>query len=1821
MTDALQGISEDVPFDFEAAETLATACDNAATLIDTQSASRKTWVATAMGDFKGYFSHLFQNNATTASGDATELANALRATARGARKLATDARAEQKRREDARKWKEHHDHRNIFEKGWDGLTGGDDCPIPKPSPTLHYAPEQPATKPRQTPSPGSMHSGGGTSSARPEDLRTFANNSAAANTTLKGKQSTAKTAYSHFVSKCKWGSLSADGVFTGFAKWMSENDNDVLWARTVANAFAKAGGEGAVSTLSNSAIDASLRAAGVDETRDDLTIQMPSALGHPPTTGYANDPVNTSTGNFIETEMDLQFLDSATELSWSRSYNSVSRATGAFGPGWSSWTDAGLAFDDEAAHFTTPDGRQLTFPRLGEGWDRAIGESMWLTREDAALVVTDNQGNRWVTNAGGRLLAVDRGPGTRVSLEWSGDRLVGLAHARGRSIAIVWDEEAGHIVRVESSDGRTIAYGYDEAGRLVSATGPLGTRAYRWNDEGLIAAVIDADGVVEAENTYDEFGRVLRQRSPFGRVTRFVYLPGRVTVVSDENGERSNTWIADAAGRLVGVVDADEQRASFAYDAHGNPVLATERDGSTTITEYDARGRKIRQVLPSGADLTFAYDEADRVVRVDVASGGTLTSAEDSGVSVTTYEYAGEERNPSVIVDPEGGRTELVWESGLLRQVTDPEGVVVRFEHDDHGDLVATVDAEGNAARLERDGAGRVTAAITPSGARTDFAYHEGSDLLASRTDPDGATWAYEYTVGGRLAATVDPTGARTTIEHDEASGEASRTVDPLGRAVSRGYDDLGNVCSMSLPDGSTWRFNHDALSRLREVSNPAGGTTTTEYDAIGAPTRITEPTGAATEIAIDQTSGRVTSTDGVASIGAEVDRLGRLVGEARPDGSTVLTRYDRCGRPIEVVDPAGGLTRLVRDAAGRVTTLVRPSGAEIGYTYDACGRVESVTDPTGGATRYRYDVDGRVIEEISPTGESSTSRYDDCGRLVARRLPGVGTYTYAYDACGRVIESRDPANGRRRFGYDAAGQLVRAVDGNGGTTTYAYDANGRCVAITHPDGGVTRREFDANNRCTAETDPLGRTTMAGYDAAGRQIWQVDPAGRRTEWTYDERTGLRESLRVDGVEISRIERDLPGRRVTITDRANPSGEVTVHELTWDNRGLLTSRSREGRRVSWSYDANGACTSVTTPDDHTTSYARDAAGRLLGVSHPLLGSVIIERDQAGRPISARAGDKSQHWAYTDGYLTGHSEHDGDRLVRSEIVRGEDGRIEAVTIDRGDGAAVSTSYSYDDACQLIASTVGAASVRWSYDSAGRLVREAYSADGLQTSRQFEYDVAGQLQTITVGGSVLTSYTYDAVGRRTGESNADGSHRTFGWSPAGWLSSLTERDRRGQARTTDIVVDALGELAWIDDTEFFSDTADPYAGIIGVGGESIAHAGLYTGTAAGWSSTGWREARAVSTDPWQLPALPDPEIDPPAFQITPTGALLIGGHAGAGDPLEWLVNRVYDPATRAFCSVDPMAPTAGAGWAANPYSYAGNDPLHALDPLGLHPVTDAELRAYNANNGGLIAGAGHWLKNNWEYVAGAAMVIGGGIMIATGFGGPLGMMMVSAGASTLIQKATTGHVNWGEVAISGALGGIGGGAATLAARASEGGVMALRTTVLVNGGVGAVGSDAVYAYRVATGQQDFSAQGLIGNTIAGGVAGGLGGAAGPTGGTIAKELGATSTGVTAKVLTAGGNFAAGFTGDVTGAAMTGQPIDLAHAAKAGAFTAGSGALVDKGMDLAGAGSRGTTTLNQLSHFGPRTPSGAFNFHGQNTRAMWGSAGAGAALGFAGP
>lgn len=1649
-SDKLGAYDEAVVFDDATADRLISAAQTLSSTLTTQGSDRTSWATTASTDFKGHYADVFDTNSKAGSTDCTNISSALNDLVSEVQALKTAAAAERSRRAQAKEWADRQDHETFLKKGWDWLTSQDQAP-PGPDQVPLPQPHEPVTSSWSEPAPAAS---GSVSSACPQDLRTYATNISGANDTVVTQKGTLDGAISDFATACAWCTIDASGITAALTSFTSNNTGEAAWVNTVADAFeAAGGGDGGISTVSDEAIAACLEAAGVAENRKPLDVASPQIMGDPQTSGYADDPVNTTTGNFVEPEADLVFTRAGASLEFERVYNSVSSShdsddapgAGAFGPGWSSTADERLVVDDEGATWVRATGRHVVFPRAGAGWGRAVGENLWLEALDAAdssdstaagargaggFVVSDNEGGRWCFDVAGRPAWWSRGAGTRVERSYdSSGRLAGLAHERGRGVDVVWDGAGSRIVALVARDGRRADFSYDSSGRLVGVTrSGGGARRYEWGEEsGRIERVVDADGVVEADNAYDEAGRVVRQRSAFGRVSHYSYLPGGVTQVADADGSRANVWVHDARGRLTGMIDAAGQRQSISWDRWGNRVMITGRDGGRTINQYDERGRLSVRVEETGARLSYDYDDADRVVRVRADDGS-------GAAAVTAYEYAGADRNPRMITDPEGGVTRLDWEDGLLVGVVDPVGVRVRLGYDEHGELTSVTNAVGDTARLERDGAGRITASITPSGRRTQYRYDAAGNLV-SRRDPDGATWRWEHTPGGRPCAEIDPAGHRKTCEYGE-HGEQTEYVDPLGERLRNRWDDVGNLAETVMPDGTSWAYTYDALSRLVAVKDPANAVWRNEYDVVGRLTATVDPTGVRREQGVSAHGMRRTLTDGAATSAVTTDALGRITAVTGDDGADRVTRYDLCGRPVEYVDAEGGSTVLERDPAGKVVRLVRPSGEETRYEWDECGRLSAVIDAAGGASRFEYNADSLLVREIWPTGEASWFRYDPCGRVAAKHVPGYGTTCYERDLSGRVVVLVDPACGRRRFRYNEVGNLVEAVAGTGAVTRYEYDSMGVLVAVIDPLGGVTRYERDARGDVVRLVDPLGRETTARYDAAGRQVSQRDAAGHVTDWEYDA-NGWFAAMSYDGVEHHRVERDFAARTMRITQAGGHT--MTVR---WDGAGRLVSRSSDGRTVEWGYDGDGRRVWMRAPDGAVTDYAYDGAGRLVRVENSAFGRVVYEHDASGRMVSATAGDVRQEWVRGDGFVTEHLVHDlaGGGISHTSVGRDEAGRV---TWTSQDGSH--TDYAYDGANQLVGAVVDGIASAYVYDDAGRLVEEIVDDGAGGTRRRtLTYDAAGQLVSTSGDGAVETRFVYDAAGRRVREERADGGVRVFAWGALARLESVSIDGALEKWRTS-LLTDALGELAAVDGARLDWDSASAVPGLLGVDGRSAVGVPGFTAVGDGWRVPGWRDARSDGADPWGGPGGADGP-DGPGGGVS-WGA---GGELGLPGGLEWLGARVYDRGTRGFLSRDPLEATAGAGWAGNPYSYAGNNPVGMSDPSGRHPLTDAELASWKDSHKTGLAAAGAWVADNWEYLVAGAAIVAGVALMFTGVGGPAGLALmsvsgalVSGGISIAEQKHGKGSVDWGAVGREAAIGAIpfpGGGAAAAGREAAE-------------------------------------------------------------------------------------------------------------------------------------------------------------------------------------
>ena len=1436
----------DVQFDDGASDNLRNALNSAADTIETQQGGRDGLFDTARDKFEGKYAHDFHMCHVQLANNSANVVAMLRYGAKLVDYIKECAHVENENRKKAREW----ENRNGVQQAWDGVVLNKHRPDYAPNPSK---PAEPGSAPQRDVNAGAPDASGGTSSAIPENLDGYNTACVSYDNEAGLKHTDITNALNTYTSSCHHGSLDISETINSMAGWLQQSNQVNTWVSGVAQDFRDAGsGASKIKTVSNAYLDQRMQERGTGAPQvQKIEVHPAQVTGEIPTSGFANDPVNVATGNFIEPETDLSFPGTfARNLNLKRMYNSLAVTnsqdipSGVFGIGWSSTLDQRLEFDADKASWFTADGRILTFAREGEGFARASGEAWWLTRAEpgsdayARIEASQRETQQQLKKSRGLDKSADQAL-TQESFYWivmnnaheslgfsaSGDwvsatdghpsnTVVAFRDAQGQVTDLVHPESQRGIrvnyealvQNTEAPEYRPIsAYTYNTTGaeadtplmaaeysyegeHLTGVSTNAGVRSYTHTDAGLIREVINANGIVEVTNTYDELGRVVHQLTEYGREVSYTYTPSLVTIVADaETGDNSNLWTSDSKGRLIGITATDGSRQTMRYDSFGNRVGITERDGSRTTRVFDNRGRLKRERTPEGTDYTYGWDEHDRITGVSVRDA---RDPRNLGTPMTvSYEYTDSMNpNPSAVTDADGAQTLYDWDDrGLLTRVTDPTGVSTTFEYDAYGDLVLVTNGAGNTTTLIRDDHGRVIGVIDPLGRRGTATYNS-SGALASIENADGARWTFAYpelaveslpalvrnstnTSGGRgnlPTSVTDPYGATIRFTYN-AGGEIASVTNPLGHTTEGTFDTWGNLVGLTTASGAVWKYVYDGLSQLVEATDPSGAATRYSYDLNGELSSVTDATGVEIKRRVDRQRGIEEIADAFSSSFIHTDIFGRVTSEQkRARGGSSATRadvesefitYDAAGRPVEILDAAGGLTCYERDAAGRVLRVISAAGRIETYEYDAAGRVIShavgldtpgrytdeagvsrVVEPSAWAiTRLEYDAASQIIRRVNPNGSVEKITYDVCGRVTGVEA-GVRVASYEYDLCGRLIGVRDSAFGQRRFKYDAAGQIIQATDGLGFRTHFSYTATGQVCRVVDATGQVTDYEYDAMDRLVRVIKAAGTDDESvqeyAYDAAGRLVRAHDGVREYTH-TYDYAAGGRLSHTcVDGVKAAEFGVQDQGRTVWVRDYAsaqaldgNASEDAFVqHRFVYDARGLLVERSRSG---------------VMTDTSGASSGAADVDAQVQALN-----------------TFTNTGAYTLTLGYdADGYRT--------RMVTpyGETAVAYDGAGRVVSMSRADqdahGESLVAQYSYDAMGRLIRAQLGDILSRWEFDDVSGLVC-SYSRENTARADSVEHtEVIRDEQGRIVGlesADGLVVYTYDAAGQLTGSRSGD-------------------------------------------------------------------------------------------------------------------------------------------------------------------------------------------------------------------------------------------------------------------------------------------------------------------------------------------------------------------------------------------------------------------------------------------------------------------------------
>jgi RHS repeat-associated protein len=610
-----------------------------------------------------------------------------------------------------------------------------------------------------------------------------------------------------------------------------------------------------------------------------------------------------------------------------------------------------------------------------------------------------------------------------------------------------------------------------------------GFRRYRANDLGLVDKTVKAGGGV-ASRVLDELGRtlsfvdedearwqfvrdadgrVVEERDPLGRVTRFEY-DGALREPAQIVAPNGGAWraVRDARGELLALEDPHGGTTTYRLDERGLRVEATDGAGVRAIARRDAQGNVVGLRFARG-ETQFAYDHWGRLVAVRGADGrerryqyddrGLVVAASDPRGGVTRYEYDGE-RNPIAAYHPDGAVTRAAYGGlGWITERTDALGRVTRLLYDREGEVVAVVNARGERFSFEYDRAGRVV----------------------GTTAFDGRTVRYAYTPGGKKTKSVDADGRVTRYAHD-AVGNLVEQAWPDGTEDRYVYDALDLAIEAHSEDAKVF-FERDLCGRVLRESVVSGGRRTdvrSTYDAAGrrSSVRIGDRAIAFERDASGHVAARV--YDGTRRQTLERDVLGRVVASALAGGGRVERTYDLGGKlgGVRVLRPK---SREVVDEGLALTERFEPTVWRT-FEYGADGELARVRDLTAGETTYAYDPIRQLVERtLGRTREAFA--YDATGNLLGAggtsiveagdRLVRAGDLSLEYDAAGRLVaKTRVDATGRAstwRYAWHPSGCLASATDPSGKTTRFSYDAFGRRTRKRAGDGAETFFAWDGD--------------------------------------------------------------------------------------------------------------------------------------------------------------------------------------------------------------------------------------------------------------------------------------------------------------------------------------------------------------------------------------------------------------------------------------------------------------------------------------------------------------------------------------------------------------------------------------------------------------------------------------------------------------------------------------------------------------------------------------------------------------------------------------
>jgi RHS repeat-associated protein len=368
---------------------------------------------------------------------------------------------------------------------------------------------------------------------------------------------------------------------------------------------------------------------------------------------------------------------------------------------------------------------------------------------------------------------------------------------------------------------------------------------------------------------------------------------------------------------------------------------------------------------------------------------------------------------------------------------------------DADGNKESLLDPNDNKTQFDFDLSGRLVQETGASGDKVKYTYN-ANDLLESVVNGREQERQFEYDAIGRLTRWTDSDGSVSYIY--DKNGNVLTVTDASG-TISREYDKRGRVTKYTDTRSNTLKYAYDEIGNLVTLTYPDGKKVHYEYDAASQLVKVTDWANRITEYAYDKN--------------------GRLISTLRPNNGTQMTRvYNDAGQLKQQKDIVVATEEVISqfdfsyDAAGNI--IKEKTGPDVDpdinleMSYQAANRLATVDDKA-----VQFDADGNMTRgplsgDLVDFGFDSRNRLIQAGDTVynydaENQRIGVNQIQYVVNsqpALSQVLVKED--NGQKTFYVYGLGLIGQ--ESNGEYLSYHFDFRGSTVALTNETGQVVER-------------------------------------------------------------------------------------------------------------------------------------------------------------------------------------------------------------------------------------------------------------------------------------------------------------------------------------------------------------------------------------------------------------------------------------------------------------------------------------------------------------------------------------------------------------------------------------------------------------------------------------------------------------------------------------------------------------------------------------------------------------------------------------------